>query len=141
MKELKNCKENYHGSNLFLLAPWAVESVNDALVADPNNKDPLNLILKVRKDGLEFDKNNAELDEDYQRARDHAEEFSRFLWLMSSGKIPEIKFIIPPDKDEPNNYISKRERKCIAIPSETANFNNSVGSNTGIKNDVLKQNF
>jgi len=131
----------HHGSNFFLLAPWAVESVNDAMAADPGNNNPLELILKVIKDGLEFDKENAKLDEDYQRARDHAEAFSRFLWLMSLDKIPEIKFLIPPDNDDLINYLSERKRKCIALPAVTANLNDSVDldSNLSNQNDVLKQ--
>ena len=66
------------------------------------------------------------------------EAFTRFLWLMSLDKMPE-KFIIPPDNDDLANCISERERKCIALPSLTANLNDSMDSNLSIQNDVLKQ--
>ena len=112
LKSLKReIKGTHHGSNNFLLIQWAVQSVNDA-----NGKDPLRLILKVMKNGSESDENNTEMDEDYERSRDHAVALSNFLWPISVDKIPEIKFVVPSEHDDLVNYLSERKRKCLTLP-------------------------
>ena len=134
LKDLKGeskGKGTHHVSNIFLLAPWAVKTVNDA-----NEKDLLKLILKVIK---KCEDNNGEIDEDCERVRNHAIALSNFLWLIFIDKITEIKFVVPSENDDSLNYLSERKRKCLALLSSTENTIDSNDSNFRNQGDVLKQ--
>ena len=62
--------------------------------------DPLELIPMVIHSGEEFDRENATLDEDYERAVNHVEYFVDWLWGISKNKVEVTNFLIRAGGDE-----------------------------------------
>ena len=85
-------KGMHDASNIFLTAPWLVQALNNA-----GTNEPLFLIPIVLEAAKPYDKKHKRCDEDYQRARDHAEAAANFLWLIGVGKITPLKFAVRPD--------------------------------------------
>ena len=92
-KELANLAtdgdDTFKGSSMFVLAPFARDAV---IGADTN--DPLKLIPIVIHAGEQFDRDNAILDDNYERGVDHAEVFADWLWGAYQKKVPEARFVL-----------------------------------------------
>ena len=80
---------NHHGANVFMPAPWLVQSLNNA-----GTIHPLTLIPQILDDAELHDKENARCDDNYQRARDHAEVTAHFLRLVYIGEIAPLKLLV-----------------------------------------------
>ena len=129
-------KATHAGSIIFRLAPWLVQALNDACTTNP-----LSLIPIILEAAELYDDEHKRCDEDYQRARDHAEAAANFLWLISTGKITPLKFAVLPDDEELQKYCSNRIKKCLKVPMVSVDVastsNDSVLSSD--QKDVLKQ--
>ena len=88
-------KGMHDASKIFLTAPWLVQALNNA-----GTTDPLSLIPIMLEATELYNEEHKRCDEDYQRARDHAEAVANFLWLISVGKITPLKFAVRPDDEE-----------------------------------------
>ena len=101
------------------------------------NNDPLSLIPIVLEAAKLYDKEHKRCDEDYQRARDHAETAANFLWLISAGKVTPLKFVAQPDDGELQQYFSSRIKECLKVPMVPAD--QAPIDTSSCQNDVLKQ--
>ena len=114
-KELANLTTDgdgtFKGSSMFILAPF----VRDAVVGADTN-DPLKLIPIVIHAGEQFDKDNAVLDDNYERGIDHAEVLADWLWGAYQKKVPETRFVLRQNDGELMQHAEKRNRECI-VPS------------------------
>ena len=67
-------KGMHDASNIFMTAPWLLQVLNDA-----GTNDPLSLIPIVLEAAKLYNEEHKRCDENYQRARDHAEAAANFL--------------------------------------------------------------
>ena len=92
-KELANIPTNgngtFNGLSMFIVAPF----VRDAVIG-AGTKDPLELIPIVIHAREQFDRDNAALDENYDKGIDHSEMFADWLQGAYKKKVPEIRFIL-----------------------------------------------
>ena len=69
--------------------------------------------------GEEFDRENATLDEDYERAIDHVEFFVDWLWGISNNKVGVINLLIRAGDSETSKYSDQRHKDCIMGSTNT----------------------
>ena len=94
-----------------------------------NTLEPLKLIPIAIDTAKEF--NDTNKDED-SLDLDHAESLTNFLWLMSTGKVPPIEFILRPDNsDLQKKYITNRIKQSLKIPSITFSEDTSISLQLG----------
>ena len=93
----KNCKESkeladlatdgdgtFKGSSMFDVAPFVWDAVIGAAT-----KYPLEFILIIIRAGEQFDRDNAILDDNYERGVDHAEVLADWMWGAYKKKVPK----------------------------------------------------
>ena len=79
----------FKGYSCFIPAPFLC-----CVFINAWTNDTLELIPMVIHDGEEFNRKNATLDEDYERAVDHVEVFVDWLWGIPKNNVGETNFII-----------------------------------------------
>ena len=79
----------FKGLSCFIPAPFLC-----CVLINARTKDPLELIPMVIHAGKEFNRENATLDEDYERAVDHIEFFVDWLWGISKKKVGVTNLLI-----------------------------------------------
>ena len=99
--------------------------------------DPLSLLPIVLEAAKLYGEEQKRCDEDYQRARGHAEAAANFLWLISAGKITPLKFAVRPDDEELQQYFASRIKECPKVPM--APTDHAPADNSNYQNDILKQ--
>ena len=79
----------FKGSSCFIPAPFLC-----CVLINTGTNNPLGLIPMVIRAGEKIDRENATLDEDYDRAVDHVEFFAYWLWGISKNKVGVTNFLI-----------------------------------------------
>ena len=80
---------------------------------------PLELIPMGIHAGEEFDRENAALDEDYERAINNVEIFVHWLWGISKNKLGRTNFLIWAEDAETSKYSDQRHKYCIKGSTNT----------------------
>ena len=86
--------------------------------------------------GEEFNRENAILDEDYERAVDHVEFFIDWLCDISKNKVEVTNFLIWAGDAETSNYSDQRHKDCIMGSTNTVE---NTQPSTSDSTDVLRQ--
>ena len=76
------------------------------------DNDPLELIPMMIHDGEEFDRENATLDKDYERAVDYVD-FFYWLWGISKNKVGVTNFLIQTGDAKTSKYLDCHHKDCI----------------------------
>ena len=79
----------FNGYSCFIPVPFLC-----CVLINARMNDPLELIPMVIHSREEFDRENARLDEDYERAVDHVEIFVDWIWGISNKKVGVTNFLI-----------------------------------------------
>ena len=69
--------------------------------------------------GEEFNRENANFDEDYERAIDHVEFFVDWLWGISKNKVGVTNFLIRAGDAKTSKYSDQRHKDCIMGSTNT----------------------
>ena len=86
--EVDNCG-TFKISSCFIPDPFLC-----CVLVNSGTNDPLESIPMVIHAGEEFDRENATLDEDYERAVNHVEFFVDWIWGISKNKVGVTNFLI-----------------------------------------------
>ena len=89
------------------------------VLIDAGTNDPLDLILMVIRAGEEFVRENATLDEDYERAVDRVEFFVDWLWGISKNKVGVTNFLVLAGDAKTSKYSDQRHKYCIMGSTNT----------------------
>ena len=84
----------------------------------------------------EFDRENATLDKDYERAVDHVEFFVDWLWGISKNKVGVTNFLIRSEYAKTSKYSDQCHKYFIMGSTKTAE---NAQPSTSDSTDILRQ--
>ena len=95
----------FKGSSCFIPALFLC-----CVLINAGTNDPLELIPMVIHAGEEFDRENATLEEDYERVVNHVEFFVDWFWGISKNKLGVTNFLIRAGDAKTSKYLDQRHK-------------------------------
>ena len=96
------------GSAFFLVAPIIRDTILSA-----ETTDPLEIILLLKTAAAEFDAAHSDDENVKDKATDHAEKLTYWLWGVANGKVNATKFSLSPEDGELQTHHTSRQTECI----------------------------
>ena len=121
----------FKGSSCFIPAPFLC-----CVLINAGKNDPLELIPMVIHAGEEFNRENATLDKDYERAVDNVEFFVDWLWGISKNNVGVTNFIIWAGDAETSKELDQHHKDWIMGSTNTVDNSQPLTSDS---TDVLRQ--
>lgn len=124
---------SYEGSNIMIPAPW----LRDAIIAAETTK-PFELIPIAIQAARAYDEAND--NEDQNRAILHADDFCSWAWGVAVGRVPEAIVEIDADDIEAETYRVSRHLECITNIGVADGGNAIIAPAVGaVHGDILQQ--